>query len=129
MYSPGKQKGMTAIGWLLVILVAGIIAFALLKLIPVYFDGWKIGKTMDNVASDTASIGKNPRELQRDLLKRLDINMIYSIKADDIGITRSDGGGYSIEIDYEPRIHFFGNLYFVAVFDKTVTVPGSGGSN
>lgn len=128
MYSPGKQKGMTAIGWLLVILVLGVIAFALLKLIPVYFDGWKIGSTMETLASDPSMRGKNPGEIQRDLLKRLDINMIYDIKADDIGITRSSGGGYSIEIDYEPRIHFIGNLYFVAVFDKTVEMPGAAGS-
>ncbi|MEJ2362616.1 MAG: DUF4845 domain-containing protein [Gammaproteobacteria bacterium] len=128
MFGPGKQRGMTAIGWLLTILVAGIFAFALLKLIPVYFDGYKISASMESLANDSASRGKNPRELQRDLLKRLDINMIYAIKAEDIGITRSSDGGYSIEIDYEPRIHFIGNLYFVAVFDKTVVVPGSAGS-
>lgn len=128
MYGPGKQKGMTAIGWLLTIVVAGVLVFALLKLIPVYFDGWKIGSTMETLASDPGVRGKNPRELQQDLLKRLDINMIYDIKADDIGITRSADGGYAIEIDYEPRIHFIGNLYFVAVFDKTVVVPGSSGS-
>lgn len=126
MYSrPGKQKGMTAIGWLLTILIAGIFGFALLKLVPVYFDGWKIGSSMEALANDAAMRGKNPRELQRSLLKRLDINMIYAIKADDIGITRNGSGGYSVEIDYEPRVHFIGNLYFVPVFDKTVVVPGS----
>lgn len=125
MRRPGKQRGMTAIGWLLVILVAGILGFALLKLIPVYFDGYKIGASMQSLSTDQGAQGKNPRELQQMLLKRLDINMIYDIKAEDIAITRAAGGGYDIEIDYEPRIPFIGNLYFVVVFDKTVTVPGS----
>lgn len=128
MRLPGRQRGMTAIGWLLVILVAGIFGFALLKLIPVYFDGYKIGASMESLAADQNAQGKSPRELQKMLLKRLDINMIYDIKAEDIAVTRASGGGYSIEIDYEPRIQFFANLYFVVVFDKTVNVPGNPGS-
>lgn len=125
MRSPGKQKGMTAIGWLLVIVFAGIFVYAGLILIPVYFEGYKISASMNSLVTDSDAHGKSAAQLQKLLLKRLDINMIYDIKADDIDITRGDNGGYNVEIDYEPRVKFIGNLYFVAVFDKTVNVPGS----
>jgi len=125
MRSPGKQKGMTAIGWLLVIVFAGIFVYAGLILIPVYFEGYKISASMNSLVTDNDAHGKSAGELQTLLLKRLDINMIYDIKRDDIDITRGDNGGYDVEIDYEPRVKFIGNLYFVVVFDKTVNVPGS----
>lgn len=117
-----SQKGMTAIGWLLVLAVVVIFALVGIKLIPVYIDGYKIASSMESLTNDRDIIGKNPAEIKRSLLKRLDINMIYDIKAEDISIER-DGNGYSVEIDYEPRVPLFGNLYFVVDFDKTVVVP------
>jgi hypothetical protein len=128
MLRPNKQKGMTAIGWLLVIAVVVIFALVGLKLIPVYFDGYKIAASMDSLASDQDARNKGPGEIKKLLLKRLDINMIYDIKPEDIDITRSTNG-YNVEIDYEPRVNLFGNLYFVVVFDKTVEVPSSGTTN
>lgn len=124
MYRPNAQKGMTAIGWLLVLAIAAIFALVVIKLIPVYLDGYKIASSMDSLATDSSAHGKSPGELKKMLLKRLDINMIYDIKAEDISITR-DQGGYSVEIDYEPRIPMIGNLYVVVVFDKTVVVPAN----
>ncbi|MBI1421914.1 MAG: DUF4845 domain-containing protein [Gammaproteobacteria bacterium] len=124
MQGPGKQKGMTAIGWLLVIAVVAIFALAALKLIPVYIDTYKISDSMNSLVTDPEAHNKSAVELRRMLLKRLDINMIYDIKADDIGINRSSKG-YNVEIDYEPRIQLVGNLYFVVVFDKTVEVPSN----
>lgn len=124
MLGPEKQKGMTAIGWLLVIAVVAIFALVLLKLLPVYFDGYKIAASMQSLVEDSSAHGKSPAELKRMLLKRLDINMIYDIKAEDIAISRS-ANGYSVEIDYEPRVPFMGNLYFVVVFDQVVEVPSN----
>ena len=124
MHHCKSQKGMTAIGWLLVLSMVGIFAIVGIRLIPVYLDGYKIASSMESLASDSTLKGKSPAEIKRTLLKRLDINMIYDIKAEDINIAR-DQNGYSVEIDYEPRVPLFGNLYFVVVFDKTVIVPGS----
>jgi Tfp pilus assembly major pilin PilA len=124
MQRPNKQKGMTAIGWLLVIAIVAIFALMLLKLMPVYLEGYKITSALDALATDASVRGKNPNELKKVLLRRFDIDSIYDIKSDDINITRSSNG-YSVEIDYEPRVSFIGNLYFVVVFDKTVEVPSN----
>jgi len=123
MRNPHNQKGMSAIGWLLVIAVIGLFALVAIKLIPVYIRGYEIGSSMDAMANDTSLIGKSPLDVKKALLRRLDINMIYDIHDDDIDISRS-GNGYTVEIDYEPRIQLFGNLYFVVVFDKSVNIPG-----
>jgi len=128
MRNPQTQKGMTAIGWLLTIMVVAIFALAGLKLIPVYIDLYMISDSMDTLVTDVSAHNKPPSEIRKLLLKRLDINSIYAIKADDIDITRSTNG-YTVEIDYEPRISLAGNLYFVVVFDKSVEVPSNVSSN
>jgi len=128
MNNPRTQKGMTAIGWLLVIFIGAIFALVALKLIPVYIDLFKISDSMNSLVADTSAHNKSARELRTLLLKRLDINMIYDIKADDIGISRSTDG-YSVEIDYEPQIHLAGNLYFIVKYDKIVEVPSNISSN
>jgi hypothetical protein len=122
MHTPKSQQGMTAIGWLIILAMVGVFAIVGIKLIPTYIDGYKIASSMEALAADTSMHGKNPHDLKTSLLRRLDINMIYDIKGEDINIAR-DPNGYSVEIDYEPRIQLFGNLYFVVVFDKTVVVP------
>ena len=124
MYNPKSQKGMTAIGWLLILMMVGVFALVGIKLIPVYLDGYKIASSMEALAADSSMHGKSPRELKTNLLKRLDINMVYDIKGEDIDVAR-DQNGFSVEIDYEPRVPLFGNLYFVVVFDKTVVVPSN----
>jgi hypothetical protein len=123
--SPNKQKGMTAIGWMLILAMAGVYAYILIILIPVYLEGFEISSSMESMVTDSSAHGKGPRELKSMLLKRLDINSIYDIKEDDINITRDPAGGYGIEIDYEPRVHLFGNIYMIIVFDKSVVVPTS----
>lgn len=124
MIRPNKQKGMTAIGWLLVIAILAIFALVVIKLLPVYLEGYKISSALDAMATDVSMRGKNPNELKKAILRKFDIDSIYDIKAEDIDISRS-GNGYSIEIDYEPRVAFMGNLYFLVLFDKVVEVPSN----
>lgn len=124
MYNPKSQKGMTTIGWLLILTMVAVFVLVGIRLTPIYITGYGISSAMTQMASDVSLRGKGPGELKKSLLFKLDIQGIYDIKAEDINIAR-DQGGYSIEIDYEPRVPLFGNLYFVVVFDKTVVVPSN----
>lgn len=124
MHHCKSQKGMTAIGWLLVLSMVAIFVLVGIRLIPIYITGYEISTAMNQMATDASLHGKSPPELKKALLFKLDIQGVYDIKSDDIVITR-DQGGYSIEVDFEPRVSLLGNLYFVAVFDKTVVVPSN----
>lgn len=122
MQSPQKQKGMTAIGWLLVILLAIVVGIVLLKLLPVYLDGYKVYQSLASLEEDDTARGKGPAELSALLMKRLDINMVNDVTKDDIIISRGKTG-YEVEVSYEARRQLFGNLYAVVVFSKTIEVP------
>jgi len=123
MHTPKKQQGMTLIGWILVFMLVAVIAIVALKLIPVYLDGYKVYQSMASLAEDDSARGKNPNELRKLLLRRLDINMVTDVTSDNITLTHQ-GGKTMVEVDYEVRRQMFGNLYAVVVFNKTVEISG-----
>lgn len=116
-----KQKGMTMIGWLFVVMLGLVIALVALRLIPVYLDGYKVYQSMASLGEDSSAKGKSIGDLRNMLMKRLDINMVSDVKPDDLTFTRK-GNSIIIEVDYEARRPLFGNLYAVVVFNKTVEV-------
>lgn len=125
MHGPQKQKGMTAIGWLMVLALGGLIAIVLMKLIPVYIQGYQIYDALESMAADPGLRGKSVGEIKKNFKRRLDINSVYDVTDDDITISRGNNRSYVVELDYEPRKALFGNLYVVVVFQKTVEIPSN----
>ncbi len=116
------QAGMTAIGWLLVIVLAVSAALFLMKLIPIYLEGFNVGSVVSGVASDPEMRGVPPGKVVRTILKRLDINMATSVTKDDIYITR-EKDHILIEVDYEVREPVVGNLDIIVTFNKQGQLP------
>ena len=116
------QAGMTAIGWLLVILLVISAALFLMKLVPIYIEGFNVGSVVSNVASDPQMRGAPPGKIVKTVLKRLDINMAMSVTRDDVYVTR-EKDYILIEIDYEVRKPVIGNLDIVVSFNKQGRIP------
>jgi hypothetical protein len=122
MRNTQNQRGMTAIGWLIVLVLVLFFAIVLMKLVPVYIDGYKVYSSLESLEADDSAHGKSPLELRKLLMKRLDINMVTDVGKDDISFSR-DRNGTRVEVDYEARRQLFGNMYVVIVFNKAVVVP------
>lgn len=116
-----RQRGMTAIGWLLVLSLVIFFSIVLIKLVPVYLDGYKVYSSLSSLENDSSAKGKSPLELRKLLMRRLDINMVTDVRPEDVSFSR-DRNGTHVEVDYEARRQMFGNLYVVVVFNKTVTI-------
>ena len=122
MQSTKKQRGMTAIGWLLVLVLVLVFAIIFIKLVPVYLDGYKVYSSLASLEEDRSAHGKPPQELRKLFLKRLDINMVTDVRPEDITFSR-DRNGTRVEVDYEARRQLFGNMYVVVAFNKAVVIP------
>lgn len=116
-----KQQGLTLISWIIVIvflLFQGVIA---MNVIPAYITDSNVAKIMQELPNDPKSQGLTPRELKLVLSKKLNINSIYDVTADDITIKR--GRGYNIvTIAYEPRGKLIGNLEYIISFSHEAKV-------
>lgn len=118
----GRQRGMTAIGWVLLIALILAMALVALKLVPIYLTGMSVSSAVSSLEDDSASVGKTPREIRRTLMKRLDINMIDEVTAEDIVIART-GNAIEVEVEYEQREHIVGNLDVVVSFHSSARIP------
>jgi len=116
-----KQRGMTAIGWVLVLLLIGFFALIGLNLAPIYIDSFSVGSILSELKQEPGVGAMSPAEISKTIVKRLDINSVYSVTRDDIYIDRGRGETI-IAIEYEVRKGLMGNIDLVVSFDKSVTV-------
>ena len=113
---------MTAIGWLLVILFVIMVAMVVMKLIPVYLEGFNVGSVISGLEGDPTLNGKTATEIRKVIMRRFDVNMITSVDSSDIYIARQ-GNQYVVEVEYEVRKNLVGNLDVVVSFSRKASLP------
>jgi len=116
-----KQKGLTAISWMFIVAAGALLLIFLLRLVPIYLEGFSVSETVRNMADEKALIKSPVRDIKRTILKRLNVSSVYSVTGDDIYVTKGRNN-VTIEIDYEVREKVMGNLDFVVSFNKEVTI-------
>lgn len=114
-----KQRGITLIGFIVILGVVGFFAYIILKLFPVYSEYYGVMQAMKAVQAEPGIAGKTPDMIRASLDRKLYISYVTSVKPNNVRITRT-GGGYLLNVKYEVRGNLVYNLDFVAVFDKTV---------
>jgi hypothetical protein len=117
-----RQRGMTLIGFFMVLAVGCFFAFIGLKLFPPYQEYFSIKQAMASVQSQPGVSKKAPNEIRRMLESRFFASYVEIIKAKDVKIIRKNG--YRITATYEDRMVFLGNLDLVLRFDNTVDLTG-----
>lgn len=116
-----KQKGLTAISFLVLAAMIGVIGLAGLKLVPVYLENMKIKKILTDVKAEFDGQSPTPAELRRALDRKLDIEMVYSLEGRDFNI-QSTGDGVIVGARYERPESFIGNISLLVSFDNEVEI-------
>jgi hypothetical protein len=116
-----KQRGMTAIGWLIVLGMLSFFVLLVLRLAPGYLEYYKVENVLDSLLQEPYLSNKTPMEIRSLLQRRIDVNAIDSIQAKDIKI-KQEGGKTTISAQYEVRVHIMGNVDAVSKFEKSVEV-------
>ncbi|MCW9025586.1 MAG: DUF4845 domain-containing protein [Gammaproteobacteria bacterium] len=122
MINRTKQKGITGIGWLIILALIAFFTLIILKLIPIYLDSFKVNSVLNSIEEEYAGRDVTPVEMTNTILKRLDINMVDGVTKDDIYIERTKKT-LTVEIDYEVRTNLMGNVDAVIFFQDSVTLP------
>lgn len=117
-----RQRGMTLVGFFLVLAVGCFFAFIGLKLFPPYQEYFSVKQAMASVQSQPGVSKKSPTEIRRMLESRFFASYVETVKATDAKIVRKNG--YRVTLKYEVRIGFLGNVDLVTRFDHTVDLTG-----
>ena len=115
------QRGMTTIGWLIVLGLIAFFALLILRLAPAYMEYYTVSSALDSLQQEPFIGSKTPMEIRNLLQRRFDVNDVKSIEAKDVKVTQS-GGRTTIEANYEVRVPMLGNIDAMAKFDKSVEV-------
>ena len=122
MRSLHRQKGMTAIGWLIVLGLIGFFTLLTLKMSPSYMEYYKIVSTLESLEQESGF--QSPADIRRLLNRRFNISYVETINENDVKIT-SAGKLYRVTAKYDSKVHLFGNVYVVMAFYKQVQVRRS----
>ncbi|HUH37410.1 MAG TPA: DUF4845 domain-containing protein [Spongiibacteraceae bacterium] len=119
MNSLYRQRGLGAIGWMLVLLIASFFLTCSLTLLPVYFDAYEIRSILTDLTKDPEARRADTHKLRSILQRRFDTNRVEAIKGRDVKIAQKKGQ-MIIDATYEVRKPLIMNIDVVVKFDDLV---------
>jgi hypothetical protein len=122
-----KQTGVTLIGWIILLIPVAIVAYAGIRLTPVYLNYMKVARTLEQVKSEfKGGDAGNAAAIRTAVEKHLNIESVDYPDIKDIKITR-DGKTWVVSASYDDQAPLFANMFILVTFDKSVTLGGGGG--
>jgi Domain of unknown function (DUF4845) len=115
-----RQRGITLIGWVILLIPVAIVGYAGIRLLPIYLNYMRVAHSVDSTASELKSEEGGtltPALIRANLAKHFDIESITFPETKDVSVTR-DGAGWTIEAKFEDTAPLIGNISLVVDFDK-----------
>ena len=116
-----KQKGLTLIGFGLVLCIGLFAAYTGMKVIPMYLEYNALTSALKTVQNDPGAAEQSAVKIRKRILNSLWVSYASNnIKAEHIRIKKSQG--IQIRVTYEVRKPWIGNVDLIAHFDKSVSL-------
>jgi hypothetical protein len=115
-----KQAGVTALGFLILATLFGVVGLAVLKITPMYIKNMRMSTILDDVERELSGQGPTPTTIRQELAKRFSIEDI-NMDIEAMKIVQSKNG-YSLRVQYEERAPYVADIYLVVAFDKQVEI-------
>ena len=123
----GKVKGITLIGFVIVLAVLGFFGYLAMRLIPAYMEYYGVVKSMEMERSEAGAASKSLDMVRRDLAFKFGTQYVDEANVPPQAITlMREGGASTLRVNYERRIPFMYNIELLATFDKSVSMSGAG---
>jgi hypothetical protein len=116
-----RQRGMTALGLVFLLVFIGVFAFGAIRLTPVYLNYMKVLGVVDGVVDEFEGQNANAAAIRGSISRRFDVESVSEIVAKDVKVSPVDGG-LQVSAIYNHTTPFLGNISFTVHFDKTEVV-------
>jgi hypothetical protein len=118
--TPHAQRGITALGFLILAVLVGVVGLGVLKVVPIYIKNMRMTTILNDIETELAGQGSTPVTIRQEVAKRFSIEDIR-LNTDILKITQSKNG-YSVRVQYEERAPYLADIYLVVAFDKQVEI-------
>jgi len=119
-----RQRGITFIGWLFLLVPLAIVAYAGIRVAPLYLNYLRVAHSLQQIAQDARADG-SVQAIRTAIEKRFDIETIQYPEPKDIDVRR-EASGWVIEAKYDETAPLFANLSLILSFDKVVEIGSLG---
>ncbi|MDH4557028.1 DUF4845 domain-containing protein [Pseudomonas sp. BN417] len=117
-----KQKGMSVLGWLLVLAVVAFLASTAFKVIPHYLDFFSLEKIISSVETEKALEIRTIPDFYSHVSKGMQVNGIRDLDLDKALKVTLENNEFLAHLQYEKREPLVENLDLVVRFDKEFRV-------
>jgi hypothetical protein len=114
------QTGVTAIGFLILASLVGVVGFGVLKVTPMYIKNMRMNTILTDIQKELSGEGPTPQSINNALQRRFSIEDIR-LEKDELKITQSKNG-YSLRVQYENRASYVADIFLVVAYDKQVEI-------
>jgi hypothetical protein len=121
-----KQSGMTLIGFIIVLGVAGVFAYCGMKVFPMYTEYFSVKQALDGMSKEAGLATESPAKIKDLFFRRLYVSYVESVEQKDVKVERT-GDGYIIKVAYEVRRPLISNLDVVGNFKAEQNLRRGGG--
>ena len=115
-----KQAGITAIGFLILATLVGVVGLAALKITPMYIKNMRMTQILENVQNELSGQNATPITIRQAIAKQFAVNDI-NMDIDAIKITQSKSG-YAVRVNFENRAPYVADVFLVVAYDKQVEI-------
>ena len=118
--SSRNQKGLTLVGFLIVLGVILFFAYSAMRVVPMYLEYHALANAMDKLVQDPTAKDLSPAKIKQNIKMSLWASYAsQNIKEKDMRISKKDGA-VVVRVAYEVRKEFLGNIDIIGSFDRTV---------
>jgi hypothetical protein len=116
-----QQRGVTAIGWLILFIPIAIVFYAGIRVSPLYLNYMKVVHSLDAVAAEVPNEGGTADGIRNVIGK----HCVDYPDIKDLKVTRVNDV-WNIEANYDDQSPLFANIAILITFDKIVKLKSGG---
>lgn len=120
MNSPRYQKGLGLAGWIMVMLVAGLLTSVFLTLFTPFYDFYLIEQVLERTEEENGHANKPDEMLYSIINQRLKMNNVRRFPLHKNMKINRTVNGVELVLDYEVRENLWRNIDVISSFKKKV---------
>lgn len=117
-----SQKGMSILGWLMVLAFVAFFASAAFKVMPHYFDYMSMEKIITAAGTDKTQPVTTVGDFYNHVDSGMQVNSIRDMKLEDVLKVKIENNEFHAHLKYEKREPLIENIDLVVRFDKEFRV-------
>ncbi len=115
-----RQRGITFIGIVFILILVALPVYAIIRLVPVYLNYMAVSRNLESLRTEFKGT-PDQGGIRRSLDRHWQIDDVTTIQTKDIEIIK-DEGAVVVHAAYDDKVSYLGNISLVVSFDKTVRI-------